>query len=180
MEKIFKYNEKNAIRTVIGDDGEIWFAGIDVCKQLDYADPDKVIKKLDEDERKLNRLTDGSGQNRKTWTVNEFGLYSLILTSTKPDAKMFKRWVNHQVLPSIRKTGIYSSDRDKAKTIRLQELRKLMENKKASITEAQKVVNEIKAEYKKLEVEFWEIFNTSSDQLKLFPPDEMEKLKVEN
>jgi len=68
-----------------------WFAGIDVCNILEYANSNNAIGKLDEDERKLTYLKVTSGQGRKTWMINEFGLYSLILTSRKPEAKAFKR-----------------------------------------------------------------------------------------
>lgn len=180
MEKLFKYNENATIRTIYDNDGEIWFAGVDVCDVLDYAMPSNEIKKLDDDERKLTNLKDGSGQSRKSWIISEAGLYTLILTSTKPEAKAFKRWITHEVLPSIRKAGIYSTDKDKAKTVRLQELRKLIDLKKSKLSEAQGTVNEIKAEVKKLDSEFWETFNTNPDQLKLFSPGELEKLKVEN
>lgn len=177
MEKLFKYNEKNTIRTITGNDGETWFAGIDVCNILGYAKASTTIERLDEDEKKLEYLTDTSGQKRKSWNINEFGLYSLILSSTKPEAKMFKRWITHEVLPSIRKAGIYSTDKDKAKQFRLQELRKLIDDKKNQLSEKQSLLNQEKADIKKLETEFWEVFNTDSSQLKLFSPDEMEKIK---
>lgn len=77
MESIFNYSNK-PIRTITDENGQTWFAGIDVCKILEYEMPSNVIKdNLDEDERKLTNLTDWSGQKRKTWIVNEFGLYSL-------------------------------------------------------------------------------------------------------
>ena len=177
MEKLFKYNEKATIRTIYDNDGEIWFAGIDVCNILGYAKASTTIERLDEDEKKLEYLTDTSGQKRKSWNINESGLYSLILSSTKSEAKMFKRWITHEVLPSIRKAGIYSTDKDKAKQLRLQELRKLIEDKKNQLSEKQSLLNQEKADIKKLEVEFWEVFNTESSQLKLFSPDEMEKIK---
>lgn len=177
MEKLFKYNEQSEIRTFYGEDREIWFVGIDVCNVLGYEKPTQAIEKLDEDERKLDLVKQGSGQRRKTWILNESGLYSLILTSTKPEAKMFKRWMTHEVLPSIRKAGIYSTDKDKAKQFRLQELRKLIDDKKNQLSEKQSLLNQEKADIKKLETEFWEVFNTDSSQLKLFSPDEMEKIK---
>ena len=76
----FNYNGTK-IRTIIEEDDTVWFAGIDVCNQLGYADSYAACMKLDEDERKLDRVTDGQGKQKETLTVNEFGLYSLILTS---------------------------------------------------------------------------------------------------
>jgi len=97
-----------------------WFAGIDVCNILGYANPPMATKKLDEDERKLTAVELQLGQSRKTWTVNEFGLYSLILTSMKPEAKAFKKWVTHEILPSIRKAGKFTSEQEKEHEFSLQ------------------------------------------------------------
>jgi prophage antirepressor-like protein len=84
-----------------------WIAG-EVCSILDIRDTSQAIGRLDQDE-KLMRTLYVSGQNRELWTVNEYGLYSLILRSNKPEAKKFKRWITHDVLPSIRKKGGYLS-----------------------------------------------------------------------
>lgn len=95
------------VRTIT--EGEvIWFVGKDVATILGYSDTDQALRKNAEDEDKLTRLIDGSGQSRNMILVNEAGVYSLILSSTLPMAKQFKRWVTHEVLPSIRKQGFYS------------------------------------------------------------------------
>lgn len=95
------------VRTIT--EGEvIWFVGKDVATILGYSDTDQALRKNVEDEDKLTRLIDGSGQSRNMILVNEAGVYSLILSSTLPMAKQFKRWVTHEVLPSIRKQGFYS------------------------------------------------------------------------
>lgn len=100
-----------SVRT-INRDGEIWFVANDVCAALEVANPRDAISRLDEDERSAVAITDtrskGSAtQRREVTVINESGLYSLILTSRKPEAKRFKRWVTHEVLPAIRKTGSY-------------------------------------------------------------------------
>ena len=97
-----------------------WFAGVDVSDILEYASSKQAIKKLDEDERKLRGVKHTLGQARKTWLINEFGLYSIILTSKKPEAKAFKRWVTHDVLPSIQKAGIFTTQQAKEHEISLQ------------------------------------------------------------
>ena len=100
--QIFKY-EENEIRTI--KENEItWFVAKDICKILDISDTKQAVDRLDEDEKLMRKLY-VSGQKRDTWTVNEFGLYQLILTSYRPKAKMFKRWITHDALPSIRKAG---------------------------------------------------------------------------
>lgn len=142
MENLFKYNDAQ-VRTITDKNEETWFAGIDVCNILEYADPDAAVKKLDEDERHLTRLRDGSGQRRKTWTVNEFGLYSLILTSTKPEAKAFKRWVTHEVLPSIRKAGKFTTEQEKEHELTLQNIAQQIQILKEEREEHQKQTREL-------------------------------------
>lgn len=102
--QIFNNPEFGEIR-VIQIDGEPWFVAADVCRALDISNPTDAIKRLDDDERARFNL--GHPMN-ETNCVNEPGLYSLVLGSRKPEAKAFKRWITHEVLPSIRKTGSYS------------------------------------------------------------------------
>lgn len=104
LQRVFNYQGAQ-IRTVTKD-GEVWFVAKDVCDVLGHSDTSMAVKRLDEDEKLIQTLF-GSGQNREMWFVNEPGLYSLILTSRKSEAKAFKRWITHEVLPSIRKTGQY-------------------------------------------------------------------------
>lgn len=102
--KIFNYQE-NEVRTIIKD-RELWWVLSDVCKVLGLTNPTVVSQRLDEDERsKFNLGRQGEGT-----IINEAGLYSVILRSDKPEAKEFKRWVTHEVLPSIRKHGMYAID----------------------------------------------------------------------
>jgi len=104
--QIFTSPEFGQIRTVTID-GESWFVGKDVATALGYSDTDQALRKHVDNEDKLTRRFDGSGQNRQMTIINESGLYSLILSSKLPSAKKFKRWVTSEVLPSIRKTGSY-------------------------------------------------------------------------
>jgi prophage antirepressor-like protein len=120
--KKFNYDSFE-LRTITDNDEQVWFAAIDVCNVLGYQNvKDTLEKKLDDDEKKLDYLTDTSGQQRKTWTINEFGLYSLILTSSKPEAKVFKRWITHEVLPTIRKAGKYTTIEEKEREETIQDL----------------------------------------------------------
>ena len=102
--QIFNYTGKK-IRTVVKDN-EVWFVAKDVCDILNLTNPTKSIKPLDDDEKNTLTISEGIGNPNKI-AVNEAGLYSLVLRSNKPEAKQFKRWVIHEVLPSIRKTGGY-------------------------------------------------------------------------
>lgn len=89
-------------------DGEPWFVGKDVAAALGYGDTDQVIRNHVDDEDKLTRNFNGSGQNRAMTVINESGVYALIFGSKLDSAKRFKHWVTHEVLPSIRKTGSYT------------------------------------------------------------------------
>lgn len=102
--QIFKNKELGEIRTLMINK-EPWFVAIDVCNILGLSNPTMAINRLDKDERTKFNL----GRQGETNIVNEYGLYSLILTSRKQEAKNFKRWITHEVIPAIRKTGGYLS-----------------------------------------------------------------------
>lgn len=106
---VFQYAGQQ-VRTVLVD-GEPWFVAADVCRILEHTNPSMAVSSLDDDEKGL-RNVDTLGGAQSLMAVNEPGLYSLILRSRKPEAKKFKRWVTHDVLPTIRKTGRYGSDVD--------------------------------------------------------------------
>ena len=107
--KIFKNEAFGEIRTVeIG--GEPWFVGKDVTEILGYANPSKALSDHVDEEDKLNNESLSSLGQRGGWLINESGLYSLILSSKLPTARAFKRWVTSEVLPSIRKHGLYATD----------------------------------------------------------------------
>ena len=92
-------------------EGEPWFVAADVCRALGLGNSSDVIKRLDEDERTLVSI-EGASNGLPVNAVNEPGLYALILGSRKPEAKAFKRWITHEVIPSIRKTGGYIAGRE--------------------------------------------------------------------
>ncbi|AWX21224.1 phage antirepressor Ant [Bacillus subtilis subsp. subtilis] len=105
LQKVFNYQDQQ-VRTVVKD-GQPWFVAKDVCNVLNHSNHKVAVSRLDEDEVSKVYLTDSLGRNQKTTVVNEAGLYSLILTSNKPEAKQFKRWITHEVIPAIRETGGY-------------------------------------------------------------------------
>ena len=94
------------VRVVTDEQGSPWFVAADVCAVLDLGNSRQAIARLDDDEKGVSLIRTISGDQSMT-TVNEPGLYSLILGSRKPEAKRFKRWVTHEVLPAIRRTGHY-------------------------------------------------------------------------
>lgn len=102
---IFNF-ENQQVRTIIKD-SEPWFVAKDVCDILGIGNANMAASRLDEDEVSQTEVIDNLGRFQMTNIINEMGLYNLILRSDKLEAKAFKRWVTHEVLPSIRKTGVY-------------------------------------------------------------------------
>lgn len=100
--QIFNSEEFGEIRTVSIND-EPWFVASDICRALDIQNVTQAVQKLDDDERSMFNI----GRQGNANCVNEYGLYSLVLASRKPEAKKFKRWITHEVIPSIRKHGGY-------------------------------------------------------------------------
>ena len=85
-------------------DGMPWFVAADVCRVLELTNPTVSVDRLDDDEKAKFNLGLPGGD---TWCINEYGLYTLVLGSRKPEAKVFKRWLTHDVIPAIRKHGAY-------------------------------------------------------------------------
>jgi prophage antirepressor-like protein len=102
---VFDY-QSSQVRVIMRD-GEPWFIAKDVCDILDIVSARQAVGKLDEDEKGVCNVYTPGG-NQSMLCVSEPGLYGLIFTSRKLEAKAFKRWVKHEVLPSIRKTGSYN------------------------------------------------------------------------
>lgn len=108
--KIYNYEERE-IRTV-EKNGGLWWVLKDVCEVLELSNPAMIAGRLDDDEKDIFKTKSDLGldiPNRGVTIINESGLYNVILRSDKPEAKRFKRWVTHEVLPTIRKTGAYMS-----------------------------------------------------------------------
>lgn len=106
--QVFRNAEFGEIRTV-EQGGDTWFIANDVCRALELDNSRQALSRLDEDEKDVT-LNDTLGGMQTMAIINESGLYSLVLSSRKPEAKAFKRWITHEVLPSIRKHGMYAMD----------------------------------------------------------------------
>lgn len=101
--KVFDNPTFGQVRSILKDD-EPWFVAADVCRALEHSNVTVALDRLDDDEKAKFNLGLRGGD---TGCVNEAGLYSLVLGSRKPEAKAFKRWITHEVIPSIRKHGAY-------------------------------------------------------------------------
>lgn len=107
--QVFNNAEFGSVRNLMVN-GEPYFVGKDVAEALGYSDLNKAVAMHVDDEDKLNDKTALSLGQRGGWLINESGLYSLILSSKLPSAKRFKRWVTSEVLPAIRKHGVFAID----------------------------------------------------------------------
>lgn len=105
--QIFENERFGRVRT-IEQNREPWFIARDVCECLSIGKYRDAVSRLEEDERGSVEM-DTPGGRQSLSAVNEYGLYSLVLSSRKPEAKEFKRWITHEVIPAIRKTGGYIS-----------------------------------------------------------------------
>lgn len=102
--EVFENQQFGEIRT-LNIDNEPWFVATDVCKALDIQNVTQAVQKLEDDERSMFNI----GRQGEANCINEYGLYSLVLSSRKPEAKAFKRWITHDVVPTIRKHGAYAT-----------------------------------------------------------------------
>ena len=105
----FNFNN-NPVRALTDENGEPWFVAKDVCDILGLENSRKATADLDSDEKNTVTISDGIAGNPNRTIISEPGLYKLIMRSRKPEAKEFQRWVTHEVLPSIRKHGIYATN----------------------------------------------------------------------
>lgn len=143
--EIQKFDFKGAsLRTLTDKAGEPWFVAKDVCDILGHSNVSMALDRLDDDERSKFNL----GRQGETNIVNEAGLYVLVLGSRKPEAHEFKRWVTHEVLPQIRKTGGYipTSETDDDMTILAKAVmigQRTMEAQKQKIAEQQTRIVEL-------------------------------------
>lgn len=104
--------EAHAVRVIEDDTGQVWFVASDVAQALGYRDALNMARWLDADEADTHNVSirseNGVTQDREVTIISESGLYHAILKSRKPEAKTFRRWVTHEVLPALRKTGKYT------------------------------------------------------------------------
>lgn len=122
--QVFNNTQFGEVRS-INRNGEPWFVAADVCRVLEIGNPSQALARLDEDEKNTLILNEGNRGNPNMTIVNEPGLYTLVLGSRKPEAKAFKRWITHEVIPAIRKTGGYTIKKpeDECKRLRAEAMK---------------------------------------------------------
>lgn len=102
----YLFHETKTVGVEVDEHGDPWFVAKDICECLGLGNTSMALERIPEDEKLTSKIL-MSGQARDMWLVNEPGMYRLIFTSNKPEAKAFQDWVYHEVLPSIRQTGSY-------------------------------------------------------------------------
>lgn len=112
--EIRKFDFKGAsLRTLTDKAGEPWFVLKDCMSILDLGNPTETVKMFDDDEFSTTEVIDSIGRRQQAYIISEPGLYRLVMRSRKPEAHEFKRWVTHEVLPSIRKHGGYMAGQER-------------------------------------------------------------------
>jgi anti-repressor protein len=130
--QIFNFNN-NEVSVIVNENNEPMFIAKDVCNILGISNVSQALSRLDDDEKNTIISNDGNKGNPTTLIINESGLYSLVLSSKKPEAKAFKKWVTSEVLPSIRKHGMYANK---------QTIEEMLENPDVLITTLQNLKKE--------------------------------------
>lgn len=150
--QIFIYSGAQ-LRTIQQPDG-LWWVLRDVCEVLGLSTPARVAERLDDDEKGVSLIHTPGGKQEMT-IINEPGLYSVILRSDKPEAKAFKRWVVHEVLPSIRKTGSYGMNTEALQELaeinrQLEQYRQRYESVDEEVAQARKQLTLARANYDRM------------------------------
>lgn len=147
--EIQQFDFKGAsLRTLTDEAGEPWFVLKDCMSILDLGNPTETVKMFDKDEFSTTEVIDSIGRRQQTYIISEPGLYRLVMKSRKPEAKEFQRWVTHEVLPQIRRTGGYipTSDADDDMTILAKAVmigQRTMEEQKRRIQAQQTRIDEL-------------------------------------
>lgn len=142
--QLFEHEEFGEVRVVMID-GEPWFVAADVCRILELGNSSQAVSRLDDDEKR--KITESrvvvdphfniGSDSREINVVNEPGLYRLVFASRKKEAREFQRWVYHEVLPSIRKTGSYSVNKNTTDPLALEGERLALERDKLALEREQ-------------------------------------------
>lgn len=137
-----------SLRTLTDEEGEPWFVLKDCMSILDLGNPTETVKMFDDDEFSTTEVIDSIGRRQQAYIISEPGLYRLVMRSRKPEAKEFQRWVTHEVLPQIRRTGGYipTSESDSDEDIMARAVlvaRKTIERKNQQIASQQSRIVEL-------------------------------------
>ena len=142
--EIFNYGKLGKIRGLVVNK-EPWFVAKDICDVLEIKNVAQSVTTLDDDEKGIYSVYTPGGK-QKLWLVNEWGMYSLILRSKTKEAKKFKRWITHEVLPQIMRTGSYMATAGDLKSLEYQNVRQIGKDTRHQLTDE---IQKIEEAYKK-------------------------------
>lgn len=165
--KIFQFDNGSNVRVVPFMDKAIsWFVANDVCGVLDIADTSQAMERLDDDEKRIIKIQD-NGQGRDMWLISESGLYALIFTSVKPNAKAFRKWVTSEVLPTIREMGKYTLEQEQDRQMKMRMLSNNIDKVDNKIEDHKKEVRRLNNIKEKMQKELRQFINEDINQLSL-------------
>lgn len=154
--RVFSFKEQDV--RVVEVNGEPWWVAKDVCDVLDIQNVTQAIERLDEDERSMFFI----GRQGEANIISESGLYTLILRSNKAEARPFRRWVTHEVLPSLRRNGFYAAGQERGDEAALGTLTRALSKLEARVAQLEDSARGGKYQA--------ELMNSASRQLKKLPP----------
>lgn len=160
--RVFSFKEQDV--RVVEVDGEPWWVAKDVCDVLGLGNPTEALRPLDEDEKSTLRISEGDGGHGgpERNIISESGLYTLILRSNKAEARPFRRWVTHEVLPSLRRNGFYAAGQERGDEAALGTLTRALSKLEARVAQLEDSARGGKYQA--------ELMNSASRQLKKLPP----------
>lgn len=165
--KKFQFEEDVNVRVITSlEHDSTWFYAIDVCNALDIANTSQAMDNLDEDEKKMIK-TDFDLQRRDIWVISESGLYALVLQSRKPAAKAFRKWVTSVVLPEIRMSGKFTTEKEKERNLQLQNLAKSIDRIDMEIENHKRSIRSLNSQKDRMQKEMRSFINMEIDQLTL-------------
>ena len=168
LPQVFSF-EGNGIN-ILTINNESWWIAKEVCDALGIKNHRDAVKRLDDDEKDAVGISDSMGRVQQTSVINESGLYNLINTSTRPEAKKFKRWVNHDVIPTIRRTGSYGAQQNQSVDFNAL----IIENKNLTAD----VIELLKEKNARLEAQLAEVKENMPKRKKWSRAEKMEVLKL--
>lgn len=161
----FEFENGTEVRVIpVMENETSWFVATDVCNVLDIADTSQAMERLDEDEKRLMKIQD-KGQMRDTWLISESGLYAIVFTSVKSNAKIFRKWVTSEVLPSIRKTGKYTTAQEQERQAKMKMLTKNINKVDEKIEQHKREIRRLSGIKEKLQKELIQYINEDINQL---------------
>ena len=162
----FEFQTKE-VRTTTDEIGQVWFAGIDICNILGYADSHQALKKLSDKQKKLDRTKYGLPGSTGVQTVNLGGVFKLIISSRKPIASLFEEWLLDVVLPEAHRRSQLTDGELMNKDLELQRISKELDEVEEKISEFKGKIRDLNCDRDQLVAKLKQVINCNPKQLQL-------------